>query len=175
VRTYFHQSRRIGFSTWSLDDQALAEGLWGDVEVTRYHGGCWTSQQIEDRLASEVAMLEQEGVQYWPMFLLETGEHIGCCGFHPRDKPMDVWELGCHLRRAYWSQALGREAAQAVIAYAFSTLGAAAIFAGHHPENSASQRFLQYLGFRYTHDEFYPPTQIVEPCYLLSANDIPTA
>jgi hypothetical protein len=27
---------------------------------------------------------------------------------------------------------------------------------------------LQYLGFRYSHDEYYPPTQVVEPCYLLS-------
>ena len=164
---YFHQSRRIGFSHWSLNDRAFAQELWGDAEVTRFHGGSWTSQQIEDRLVSEVAMLEQEGVQYWPMFLLETGEHIGCCGFHPRDKASGIWELGCHLRRAYWSQALGREAAQAVIDYAFSKLGAAAIFARHHPLNLASKRFLQYLGFRYTHDEFYPPTQIVEPCYLL--------
>ena len=85
--------------------------IMGDGEVTRYHGGSWTSQQMDDRLASEVAMLEHEGVQYWPMFLLETGEHAGCCGLHPRDKSMDVYELGCHLRRAFRSQALGREAA----------------------------------------------------------------
>jgi RimJ/RimL family protein N-acetyltransferase len=102
------------------------------------------------------------------MFLLETGEHIGCCGIHPRDKSKGVWELGCHLRRAFWSHRLGREAAQAVIAYAFGTLGASAIFAGHHPSNDASREFLQYLGFRYSHDEYYPPTQVVEPCYLLS-------
>lgn len=117
----------------------------------------------------EMATLKQEGAQYWPMFLLETDEHIGCCGIHPRDKENGVWELGCHLRRAFWSKSLGREAAEAVIRYAFDTLGVSAIFAGHHPSNSASQRFLQYLGFRYTHDEFYPPTQVMEPCYLLTA------
>jgi [ribosomal protein S5]-alanine N-acetyltransferase len=169
MRAFFHQSRRIGFSTWSMDDLPLAQGLWGDAEVTRYNGGGWSAQQIENRLILEITTLDKEGVQYWPMFLLETEEHIGCCGIHPRDKVNGVWEFGCHLRRAFWSKSLGREAAKAVISYAFDTLGVSSLFAGHHPSNLASQRFLHYLGFRYTHDEFYQLTQIVEPCYVLSA------
>jgi len=43
----------------------------------------------------------------------------------------------------------------------------AALIAGHHPENHASGRALQRLGFNYTHDELYPPTGRMEPCYLL--------
>jgi ribosomal-protein-alanine N-acetyltransferase len=79
-----------------------------------------------------------------------------------------VWEHGCHLRRAFWSRGLGREAAAAVIAHAFDALAVQALFAGHHPANTASRAFLRHVGFEYTHDELYPPTQMIEPCYLLS-------
>jgi RimJ/RimL family protein N-acetyltransferase len=167
MRPYFLKSRRIGFSTWTADDLPLAVAIWGDPEVTRFHGGAWSQHQIEARLALEIDTFKQCDVQYWPIFLLETGEHVGCCGLHPRNKSNGVWELGCHLRRAFWSMSLGREAAEAVIAYGFDALGVQAIYAGHHPSNEASRQFLQHLGFCYTHDEFYPPTRLIEPCYLL--------
>jgi ribosomal-protein-alanine N-acetyltransferase len=54
-----------------------------------------------------------------------------------------------------------------VIAFAFETLGLKALFAGHHPENAASERLLRKLGFRFTHQEIYPPTGLLEPAYLL--------
>jgi len=41
------------------------------------------------------------------------------------------------------------------------------LFAGHHPENHASRRILSKLGFRLTHEEFYPPTGLLHPSYLL--------
>ncbi len=168
MRPFFLSTERIGFATWLVDDLALATALWGDPLVTRFHGGAWSRQQIEARLSLEIETYQTWGVQYWPVFLKETDEHIGCCGFHVRDPPNGVWELGCHLRRAFWSKSLGREAAQAIIDYAFGTLGFKAVFAGHHPENVASQKFLELLGFRYTHDEYYPATQLMEPCYLLN-------
>jgi len=168
VRPLFLSSERIGFTHWLVDDLPLAKSLWGDPQVTRFHGGAWSSEQIEERLTSEIETRQRWGVQYWPLFLKETGEHIGCCGFHTRDQPNGVWELGCHLRRDFWSKSLGREAATAVIDYGFRTLGFNAVFAGHHPSNAASRNFLQHLGFQYTHDELYPATQLIEPCYLLN-------
>jgi ribosomal-protein-alanine N-acetyltransferase len=168
VRPFFLSSARIGFATWLADDLPLAISLWGDPQVTRFHGGAWSPQQIEERLSLEIATYQKWQMQYWPLFLRETGEHIGCCGFHPRDQPNGVWELGCHLRRAFWSRSLGREAAKAMIDYGFSALSVKAVFAGHHPSNAASRSFLQHLGFQFTHNEFYPPTQLIEPCYLLT-------
>jgi ribosomal-protein-alanine N-acetyltransferase len=168
VRPYFLTSPRLGFSTWTNDDLSLACTLWGDPDVTRYHGGVWTSDQISGRLALEIATLQEWGVQYWPMFMRDTGEYVGCAGFHPHNPAAGVWEFGCHLKRAFWSRHLGREAALELIAHRFKLPETQAIRAGHHPSNEASRRFLQSLGFRHTHDEFYPPTQLVEPCYLLT-------
>jgi [ribosomal protein S5]-alanine N-acetyltransferase len=173
VREYFLQSQRLGFSTWTDADLPLALGLWGDPDVTRLGGGPFTAQQVRERLDREINNREHYGVQYWPIFLLETAEHVGCCGLQPH-KPADgIYELGFHIRATFWRRGLAREAAAAVIAHAFTTLGMPALFAGHHPENQASRGVLTRLGFHYTHDEFYPPTGQVEPCYLLLREDFP--
>jgi len=107
-------------------------------------------------------------VQYWPIFLLSTGEHVGCGGLRPY-KPEDrIFELGFHLLPAYWGKGLAVEAGRGVIAYAFESLGVKALFAGHHPANAASRRVLEKLGFTFTHEELYPPTGLLHPSYLLT-------
>lgn len=73
-------STRLGFGEWMRDDTALATGLWGDPEVTRLTGGPFDPAQVLARLAAEISNLSHHGVQYWPLFRLDTGEHVGCCG-----------------------------------------------------------------------------------------------
>jgi len=171
MRRYRLQTARLGVGVWTAADGDLALGLWGDPEVARYMGGPFTAAQVGERLAREVRTYAECGLQYWPLFLVATGEHVGCCGIAPHDSAGPVYEFGYHLRREHWGHGYVREAAPAIIDEAFSTLGAAALFAGHHPENLVSRRVLLDLGFRYTHDEFYPPTGVVEPCYRLAAGD----
>ena len=45
------------------------------------------------------------------------------------------------------------------------------LFAGHNPENTVSRHLLQKLGFRYTHDEFYAPTGLQHPSYMMESKD----
>lgn len=103
-------------------------------------------------------------MQYWPVFLLTSGELVGCCGLRPHD---DAFELGVHLRPAFWGQGYAAEAAGAVIRYAFEVIGADRIFAGHHPQNEASRKLLSRLGFVSIGDEFYAPTGLHHPSYEL--------
>ena len=77
------------------------------------------------------------------------------------------------LRVEFWGRGFAREAAEAVVARAFTTLDIPALYAGHHPNNQASRGVLTHLGFHYTHDEFYPPTGQIEPCYLLLQGEFP--
>jgi RimJ/RimL family protein N-acetyltransferase len=171
MSAWFLTSERLGFRTWTPDDLPLALGLWGDPEVTRLIDarGCLSEDDVRQRLAREIATQAGEGLQYWPIFLLEGGEHVGCCGLRPYDRARRILEIGFHVRRAMWGRGYASEAARAVIAHAFGALGAAALFAGHNPKNEDSRRLLLKLGFRYTHDEHYPPTGLDHPSYLLEA------
>jgi RimJ/RimL family protein N-acetyltransferase len=166
---YFLTTERIGFRAWAAEDLPLAVGLWGDARVTEFIDarGQLSEAQVRERLLREMATREAHGVQYWPIFLLAGGEHLGCAGLRPYKPAERVYELGVHLRTAYWGQGYAAEAARGVIAYAFDRLGAAGLFAGHNPSNEASRHLLTKLGFRYTHDEFYPPTGRHHPSYLL--------
>ena len=80
---YFLRTARLGFRYWEADDLGLAMGLWGDERVTRLIGGPFTREQVRDRLMREIANQDDHGVQYWPIFLLTGGEHLGCCGLRP--------------------------------------------------------------------------------------------
>lgn len=131
-------------------------------------GGPLTRPQVEEKLTREITMQEASGVQYWPIFLLENGEHVGCAGLRDYRPAERIYELGFHLLPGFWGRGLAEEAGRAVIQYAFGTAGASGLFAGHHPENAASRRVLEKLGFRYTHDELYAPTGILHPSYFLN-------
>jgi RimJ/RimL family protein N-acetyltransferase len=165
--TYFLTSARLGFRHWTADDFPLALALWGDLEVTRLIGGPFSEEEVKKKLAAEIASQAQFNVQYWPVFLLETDEHAGCAGLRPYRLQEQIYELGFHLRPAYWARGLAEEAGCALVNYAFDTLSARALFAGHHPANAASRRVLTKLGFRYIGEKLYPPTGEMHPSYLL--------
>ena len=168
---YLFTTRRLGFRAWSEDDLDLALGLWGDPEVTRLIDarGKLSEGQVRARLSQEISTAESHGVQYWPIFLLENHEHVGCCGLRPYNEPGGIGELGVHIGSRHWGQGYATEAARAVMAHAFEKLGGTGLFAGHNPKNQASRHILGNLGFRYTHDELYEPTGLEHPCYLLTA------
>jgi RimJ/RimL family protein N-acetyltransferase len=168
---YFLTSARLGFRCWSMEDLPLALALWGDPEVTRLIGGPLSPAAAERRLRAEIESMTAYGLQYWPIFLLADGAHAGCAGLRPYRPADRIYELGFHLRPAYWGQGLATEAGAAVVAFGFETLGAAALFAGHNPANTTSRRVLEKLGFRFTHEELYAPTGLKHPSYLLTRSE----
>ncbi len=163
------QSKRLIFRVWCASDLPLALALWGDPQVAQHISatGTFTEDEIGERLHAEIQRLKQFGVQYWPVFERETEELVGCCGLRPYDLESGAYELGIHLHPCFWGCGFALEGARAVIAYAFEKLSARALFAGHHPENTASRSLLCKLGFVFTHEEFYAPTGLQHPSYLL--------
>ena len=168
LRTYFMTTDRLGFGQWGEDDLALAMTLWGDPRVSAFIGGPFTEDEVSALLHREIETLLACKVQYWPVFLRKDGDLAGCAGLRPYGNDKRILELGFHFRPEYWGQGLAQEAARAVIAFAFETLELNALFAGHHPENVPSEHLLKKLGFRFTHQEIYPPTGLLNPAYLLT-------
>jgi RimJ/RimL family protein N-acetyltransferase len=170
---YFLSTQRLGFRVWSEADFDLALGLWGDLEVTNLIDarGKLSEAQVRERLSQEMSTARSHGVQYWPVFLLENDEHVGCCGLRPYDEARNIMEIGFHICSRHWGRGYATEAAWAMLAYAFESLEVAGLFAGHNPKNKVSRHILERLGFRYTHDELYVPTGLDHPCYLLMAEE----
>ncbi len=164
---YFITTPRCGFSHWQPHDLSLAVSLWGEPEVTKYicASGVFTPEEIENRLYTEIRNFEKYGLQYFPVYALDNGELVGCCGLRPYKNQAGIFELGFHMRKDYWHRGYATECASAVIEYAFSALGATELKAGHNPNNLASKKVLSKLGFQYEAEEFYEPTGLYHPRY----------
>lgn len=166
-RNYFLKTDRIGFSNWKQNDIELAKSLWGDSEVTQFicAGGKFGETDIINRLEREIYNDKKYQVQYWPIFEITTHKLIGCCGLRPFAE--NEYEIGFHLRPMFWGKGYAKEAATAVIDYAFTVLRASKLFAGHNPDNIVSGKLLNALGFVYIGDKFYEPTDLYHPSYEL--------
>ncbi len=167
TESYFLKTERLGLRWWAKQDLAAARELWGDIEVTRFFGGPFSDEEIGQRLEREINRMDTHRFQYWPIYLLSDNEHVGCCGLRPYRPEDEIHELGFHLRPKYWGKGLAVEAARAVIAFSFETIGAKSLSAGHHPKNGASKKVLEKLGFRYSHDELFAALGMDIPYYLL--------
>ena len=85
----------------------------------------------------------------WLICLADTGEPIGDCGIHI-DVKNRRGSLGYLLRPDHWGRGLITEAVGAVIDHCFTQLKPPIIRieADHYPENPASGRVLEKLGFQ---------------------------
>ena len=165
------KTKRLFFRTWTMADFPLASQLWGNALVTKFIDakGKLTKEDVQSRLDQEIAHERDHRVQYWPIFLISSKEFIGCCGLRPYNLEKRVYEIGFHICPAFWGLGYASEAAHGVMKHAFKQLNARGIFAGHNPDNKASRSLLQKLGFHYTHDEYYEPTGLNHPSYMLTA------
>lgn len=163
---YFLSSDRVGFRWWRADDLPAANELWGNPAVTRlFNKEPLSREQVSRRLQQEIEAGELHQIQYWPIFRLEDHKHIGCAGLRPYQK--DILEVGIHLKPEFWGCGFATEVGQRLIQYAFETRTTVALFAGHHPDNKSSRNALLKLGFLGTAAQFYEPTGLLHPSYLL--------
>lgn len=169
MKEYFLKSKRIGFSCWEHGDVQLAIELWGEPEVAHFicAKGTFTVSEIRERLNLEIENYKAYGIQYFPIYALDSGQLIGCCGLRPYKMEKNIFEIGFHLKKKYQKQGFAFEAAAAIINYSFSVLNAEELKAGHHPQNTASKKLLEKLGFHYESEEYYAPTGLVHPIYYL--------
>ncbi len=167
VTDYFMSSERIGFRWWRADDLPHAMEIWGNPEVTRFFNrDALTPEQVAHKLEETIATAERHHIQYWPMFLLEDGTHIGCAGLRPHAND-GVLEMGVYLKPQYWGRGFAVESCERVISHAFESGLTTTLFAGHHPDNHGSRNALRKLGFLGITAEFYEPTGMFHPSYLM--------
>jgi hypothetical protein len=61
------------------------------------------------------------------------------------------------------------EAAQGALDYAWEKWRLSKVYAGHHPDNRASEKILKKLGFEFIENVFYKPTGLMHPSYVCMA------
>lgn len=143
------ETRRLLLRPFELADTEVAHGWFGDPLVMKYTPAGVVSgvDKTRERLAEYRAHQAAHGFSKWLIADRASGEPIGDAGL--LQLPELGWvDLGFRLSRSYWGRGLATEAASAWVSAAFGTLGLARLGAFVHPENAASIRVLEKLGFR---------------------------
>ena len=99
-------------------------------------------------LQGPIASYERFGFGLYLTEITETGEPVGICGLLKRDTLPDA-DIGFAFRPPFWGQGYAFESAAAVINYGKDELGQKRILAITSPENDASIKLLEKLGFTF--------------------------
>jgi [ribosomal protein S5]-alanine N-acetyltransferase len=146
---------------------------WNDPRVSRF---LWDASPVPLETVAEVIArssqtFEASGWGLWSLRLTAESPLIGVCGLSPFEHG-DGIELLYSLTPSHQSKGLATEAATAVVAYAFDTLGLPEIIATTDDDNTPSLRLLTRLGATPT-----PRLQVgpnTHPCFTIRPRYAPS-
>lgn len=132
------------------EDLEAVFGALSNPRVIAHYGVHYDSLEATRAQMDWFARIEQEGSGRWWALCRPQAPQIllGACGFNDRDALHQRMELGYWLLPQHWGQGLMSEALALALDHGFGAMGAHRIEAVVEPENRASGRLLERLGFR---------------------------
>ncbi|MHA4817809.1 GNAT family N-acetyltransferase [Streptomyces aculeolatus] len=139
---------RLVLRRWKDSDLEPWAALNADPEVREHLGDLLTRAESDASVARFQADLDRRGFGWWAVEVRATGEFVGFAGLDPVDDgmPFTGVEIGWRLARRAWGRGYATEAARAVLAYGFDTLGLAEILAVTTSANLRSQAVMRRIG-----------------------------
>lgn len=144
-------TERLIIRPFELKDIEPAYGMNLDAEVSRYtgDGGMVSKKEIEKRILNDVfGDYKKYGYGRLAVELKSENKFIGFAGLKYLPD-MDEVDLGYRFMKKYWGKGIATEAGKACLDFGFSALKLNRIIALVLPENMASVRVLEKLGFEY--------------------------
>lgn len=161
---------RLTLRTWNLNDVPRAHSIWGDPEVMKYVDGGKPLSAEDIKRAIEAGIRHQTafGFQHWAVIDNQSQNLVGSCGFN-KSEGLNQIEMVFHFSKPSWGRGFATEAAKGCIDFALAKIHPNKIIAGCHPENKASMRVLEKVGFQFVGNKWFEDTQREEPYF-----EIPT-
>jgi [ribosomal protein S5]-alanine N-acetyltransferase len=145
------ETPRLILRPFQPDDAIVASRWFSDPIVMRHtpSGPDASLARTCERLAGYEAHQAQHGFSKWLVVERASGHPIGDAGLLVLES--EGWiDLGFRFERASWGKGYATEVGAAWVSVAFGDLGIEQLGAFVHPENIASMKVLERLGF---HDE----------------------
>jgi ribosomal-protein-alanine N-acetyltransferase len=149
------ETPRLIMRPFEASDAEEAFAWFGDPQVMKYvpTGPDLSIERTQARLAGYLAHQAANGFSKWVVIDRTSGRLIGDAGLLRLD-PQAVqgrqgWiDLGFRFLPHFWGKGLATEAAQAWVDAAFARFRLSRLVAIVHPDNAASLRVVQKVGFR---------------------------
>jgi len=127
--------------------------MLGDPRVGATLGGVATPAEVDRQIAAMVAHWATRGYGWYAFTDRETGAHVARGGpHHAHVAGRDEVEIGWTVAPERWGQGLATELGAASLDVAFGPLGLLDVVSFTLPDNHASRRVMEKLGFAYERD-----------------------
>lgn len=143
------RTTRLLIREMTPEDADNAFLLNNDPEVIRYTGDvAFESPEEARQFLENYDHFRKYGFGRWALELLDSGEFIGWCGLKYTPE-LDEYDLGYRLLRKHWSKGYASEAGRSCLELGFGEFEMPRIVGRVMPENTASLRVLEKLGFHF--------------------------
>jgi ribosomal-protein-alanine N-acetyltransferase len=144
------ETMRLLLGRIQVSDSEALLGILGDDEVTKYYDDeTFTNiSQASDQIKFWEKGFANRRCIRWGIIRKVESAIIGSCGyygFHPRHMRASI---GYELARPFWHQGIMSEALRAILYFGFQELNLNRVEAVIMPENIASIKLLEKLGFQ---------------------------
>ncbi|MCP4539746.1 MAG: GNAT family N-acetyltransferase [Chloroflexi bacterium] len=148
VRNVLVESDRLLIRRPEERDNQCLERVFCNPAMMHYLGGTWTPHQVAESLQEWHEVWGVDNRWYGILVRKDTKEPIGTAGFTENtitDEP--GLDLSWFVLPEYQGQGFATEITNELLRFAFDGLKAERMLAETHPENPASNRVLEKLGF----------------------------
>jgi RimJ/RimL family protein N-acetyltransferase len=145
------ETARLRLRPFDESDFEAVHSYARDPRVTRFQPwGPNSEDETRAFLARAVGFAAEEDHRDFEFAIVEreSGRVIGGCGLHGRRIELREFETGWTLHPEFWRRGIGAEAAREVARFAFRELDAHRLYALIDPENAASYKLAERIGFR---------------------------
>lgn len=143
IRTYNKNDAQNLYET--LNDKKVLEYIPEDpISIEQAHAA------IDWLISNYKLDLDTDYKYSFAIELKADGKYVGWCGFGYLDYDKEQKEIYYTLKSEYWGNGYATEATRALVSYIFEELNLEKIVAVVKPDNKASQKVIEKLGFEKT-------------------------
>ncbi len=151
------ETDRLYLKCIGYDDVGFIYKQFSTEEVNRYLFDAEPlNSEEEAKEIIEFYMEPEPRNQYrWIIILKENDEKIGTCGFHCWNRDNGEIEMGYDLQPLYWKNGYMSEALTTIVKFAKMNMEVKKVYAHIYPENTASVKTVEKMGFVRTGEQYY--------------------
>lgn len=148
--TQMLETERLILREMTMEDYDALYAVLADRDIMQHYPYTFDAARVKGWIARNQERYQTDGFGLWAVCLKHNGEMIGDCGLTLQSIDGQMLpEIGYHIHRACQHRGYAKEAAAAVMAWAFSHTEYAALYSCCKYTNVPSFRTAEAIGMRF--------------------------
>ncbi len=162
------ETDRLFLREMNMDDFSALYQVLSDTDIMRHYPYAFDEERVRDWIERNMARYRDHGFGLWAVCLKNTGEMIGDCGLTLQNIDGEMLpEIGYHIRANCQRKGYAKEAAEAVLDWAFRNTDYPAFYSYCKYTNTASIKTAESIGMHFEKEYPDPANEITHVSVIL--------